>query len=268
MNFNEAESNLSKRILVYGPPKSGKTELVGRLAEERNLIWFDLENGSDTLKKLPFEWKNRIELIKINDNSSYPMAIETCIKVIKGNECFICEPHGKVQCPKCFDIKDKVSKNGAHITRVCLNELRATNTVVVFDSLTQLKDSAICNITKDKPDDYTLTQANWGNLGTIMNVFLSHVQTSPCDIVCISHEVSTELEDGKEKIVPQAGTRNFSRTCAKYFSDVIYCEVANRAHKYASSTIYKNNILTGSRDGIVLESMAAPKLLDILRGGS
>ena len=33
--------------------------LVGRLAERYNLLYFDLENGFETLLKLPQEWKDR-----------------------------------------------------------------------------------------------------------------------------------------------------------------------------------------------------------------
>ena len=87
-----------------------------------------------------------------------------------------------------------------------------------------------------------------------MDMFLSYVQQAPYNIVCISHETEVEMEDGKSKLVPTAGTRNFSRNTAKYFDEVVYCEVKNKKHVAASSTTYANNVLTGSRTGNVLES--------------
>lgn len=48
-------SNLKKpnhSILLYGPPKTGKTRLVGTAAKIKELdriYWIDLENGSETL---------------------------------------------------------------------------------------------------------------------------------------------------------------------------------------------------------------------------
>ena len=252
----------NKIILVYGPPKTGKSLFVGKLAEKKKLLWFDLENGSDVLFSLPKEWHKNIELIKIPDNRSYPIAIETCLKVIKGGAFSICETHGKVSCPVCIDLKTKLPKDGASVYSGDLSNIDS-DTVVVFDSLTQLTNSAISSITRNKPDDYKLNYDDWGNLGKLLDIFLSHVQTFHGSIVCISHEGSVEMQDGKEKIVPVAGTRNFSRNTARYFGEVIYTEVVNKKHIAASSTTYKNSILTGSRTGASFESEESPKLLSI-----
>jgi hypothetical protein len=68
------------------------------------------------------------------------------------------------------------------------------------------------------------------------------------------------------KLVPTAGTRNFSRNTAKYFDEVFYCEVKNKKHIVASSSTYANNILSGSRTGQVLETQANPSLIPIFKG--
>jgi hypothetical protein len=74
------------------------------------------------------------------------------------------------------------------------------------------------------------------------------------------------MVDGKPKIVPTAGTRNFSRNTAKYFDEVFYCEVRNKKHVVGSSTTYANNILTGSRSGQVTEGDSEASLLPIFTG--
>ncbi len=248
MKLSQKSASKSHRVLVFGPPKSGKTQLAGSVAlnPKLNVLLFDLENGSDTLLKLPPESHDRIEVISIPDTRGFPIAIETILKVIKGGPVDICEAHGKVSCAIC---KSK-SLSFSHVE---LNSL-GPDTIVIVDSLTQLTNSAIAHITKAQSDDYKMEFDDWANLGKLMETFLSYVQQAPYNIICISHETEVEMEDGKQKLVPTAGSRNFSRNTAKYFDEVVYCEVKNKKHVAASSTTYANNVLTGSRTGNVLES--------------
>lgn len=259
MKLTQKSASKSHRVLLFGPPKSGKTKLAGDLSEAFNLIWIDMENGVDTLKQLPLEQQERIEVISLPDTRSFPIAIETCLKLIKGGPLEICETHGKVSCAIC-------KKDSGLFTSLNLNSL-PLDTVVVFDSLTQLTNSAIAHITKNQPEDYKLQHDDWGNLGKLIDTFLSHVQQAPFNIVCISHETEVEMEDGKQKLVPTAGTRNFSRNTAKYFDEVVYLEVKNKKHIAASSTLYANNILSGSRSGARLEdSPGEASLVPIFKG--
>lgn len=258
MKLTNLQKSKSHRVLLFGAPKSGKTQLAGELSKEYNLLWFDLENGVDTLLKLPAQQQERVEVVQLPDTRSFPIAIETMLKVIKGSKYDICEEHGKVGCAIC-------KKEAKPFTTVELNTL-PLDTVVVVDSLTQLTNSAISHITKSQPEDYKLNYDDWGNLGKLMDTFLSHVQQAPFNIVCISHETEVEMEDGRQKLVPTSGTRNFSRNTAKYFDEVVYCEVKNKKHVAASSTTYNGNILTGSRTGSVLESQAEASLIPIFKG--
>ena len=258
MKLSQKTASKAHRALIFGPPKSGKSLLVGKLAAEFNLLWFDLENGYDVLFQLPEDQQARIEIISIPDTRSFPIAIQTCLKVIKGTRGKICETHGSWNCPLC-------AKSGDPVIDIELSNL-PLDTIVVFDSLTQLTNSAIAHITKNQPEDYKLEYDDWANLGKLMDTFLSHVQQAGFHVVCISHETEAEMEDGKQKLVPTAGTRNFSRNSAKYFDEVIYCEVKNRRHIAGSSTLYNGNILTGSRSGSVLESQSDASLIPIFKG--
>lgn len=255
MKLTLKQTSSTHRVLIYGPPKTGKSQLAGTLSEFKKLIWFDLENGYATLLKFPEEWKERIEIISLPDTRSFPVAIETCLKVIKGGPVSICEEHGKVSCPTC-------KKESKAFTEINLSDL-SDDTVVVFDSLTQLTSSAIAHITKGKPDDYKLEFDDWGNLGKLMEIFLSHVQQAPFNVVCISHETETELEDGKVKLVPVAGSRAFSRNTAKYFDHVVYAEVKNGKHQFHSTTTSSNKLNTGSRTGIDLNSITNTPLITL-----
>lgn len=257
MKLTEKVVSKTHRVLVFGGPKTGKSQLAGDLSTKYKLLWFDLENGYETLLKLPLAQQERIEIISLPDTRSFPIAIETLLKVIRGAKTEICEAHGKVSCMLC-------KKDSLPTVTVELQSL-GEDTIVIIDSLTQLTNSAIAHITKNQPDDYKLQFDDWAKLGVLMDTFLSHVQQAKYNIVCISHEVEAEQEDGKSKLVPVAGTRNFSRNTGKYFDHVVYCEVKNRKHVFASSTTYSPNILTGSRTDVVLEKDEKPSLLSIFK---
>lgn len=258
MKLKDAVPSATHTVLIFGPPKSGKTQLAAELAKHGFILyWFDLENGWVTLLKLDGESQERINLFRIPDTRSFPIAIETMLKVIKGNECNICDDHGKIDCAIC-------KKTNASFSRICLNELKA-NEIVVTDSLTQLTNSAIAHITKAQPDDYKLNYDDWGNLGKLMDIFLSHVQQAKYNCICITHETEVEMEDGKSKLVPTSGTRNFSRNTAKYFGHCVYVEVKNKQHRAASSTTYATNILSGSRTDVALENSKEVSLLRIFK---
>lgn len=258
MKLTEKEVATTQRVVVFGEPKSGKTELVGKLSEAFDLLWFDLENGYVTLRKLPLPWQERIEIVSIPDTKTFPIAIETMLKVFTGAKVVICDKHGKVACPLC-------AKEGAPTVTVELNALPST-TILVIDSLTQLANSAINFLTKNQPDTYKCEWDDYRNQGQLMDKILSQAQQARYNLCCITHVVETVLEDGKKRLVPMAGTTNFSRNTAKYFDHVVYCEVKNRSHAFASSTTFSASVLTGSRSDIAIEAGTVPTLLDIFKG--
>jgi AAA domain len=253
MKLTNVSSNSTTSVLVYGPPKTGKTQLVGELANYFNLHWFDIENGYETLLKLPNSAKDRVELYRIPDSKIYPIAVETLLKIIPGNQVEMCHEHSKIACALC-------KKEAKPLYIINLNALDAKKDIVVFDSLTQLVDSAVNHMSKNKPDDYKFDYADWANLGRVMSTFLSHIQASKFNVICISHETEAEMEDGKMKIVPTAGTRNFSRNTAKYFAHVIYADVRTGKHKFTSESVGIPNVVSGSRGDLSLSKMESPSL--------
>lgn len=259
MKLSDKHASKTQRILIYGSPKTGKTQLAGEMAEHGyKLYWFDLENGSNTLLKLSPAAQDNVELYSLPDTSSYPIGIETILKVIKGGEHSICQQHGKVSCPKC-----KIAN--LSFASIDLNTL-GTKDILVIDSLTQLTSSAIASIVRGQPDDYKLDYNDWGNLGKLMGIVLSHIEQANFNVICISHETETEMEDGKVKIVPTAGTRNFSRNTAKYFDHVIYAEVKNKKHMFGSATDYGMSMVTGSRTDVKIEKEQVSSLLPFFTG--
>lgn len=258
MKLTDVPPDAYQSVLIYGPPKVGKTKLAGALSEQYKILYIGMENGHQTLTQFPPEWQERIDVVLLPDTRSFPIAIESCLKIVKGGPIVIDESTGKV-------IPVGTKKPGGSYVDINLNAL-GPEWIVIFDSLTQLTNSAISHITKNQPEDYKLNYDDWGNLGKLMDIFLSHIQQAKYNVICISHETEAELEDGKMKIVPVAGTRNFSRNSAKYFGHVVYAEVKNMKHKFSSGTVSLNNIVAGSRTNVATEKMEEASLLPIFQG--
>jgi len=257
MKLNLCEPDKARRILVYGAPKTGKTVLVGMLAEKYKLLWIDIENGAASLiSNVPKQFQSNIELIKIPDTREFPIAIDTCLKLFTGAKGTICNKHGKWNCPL-VPCKEPAASTPVHLAEL------GEDWVVVLDSATQLTNSTMSHICKGKTDDYKPDWEDYRKQGAVLDRVFSQMQQAAYNIVVISHETMTEMQDGKMKIVPVAGSSNFSKTFAKYFDDVVYCEMVNKKHKFASSTNYGVNIITGSRSNHAIEKDEVPKLLSL-----
>jgi hypothetical protein len=259
--LSELEDTKVLHIILFGPPKSGKTRLAAQLAECGFTLWvFDLEQGRKSLFQLPKDAQERINIFNIPDIKDYPIAIETCLKVIQFSKTpyRICDLHGKISCPLCM--KDSKSFSVLDFSKF------GPKDVLIFDSLTQLSNSAMNSIMKGRDD---LTKPEWEdfrNQGVLLDKFLGNIQNSPYNVIVISHEQDVKMQDGNEKLVPVAGTRNFSRNTAKYFDEVVYMDIYNLRHRASSSTTAVKDVLTGSRAGIALEKEVKPSLIYLFEG--
>jgi hypothetical protein len=262
MNLDDYVPAAYRKVLVYGPPKSGKTALVGKLAEIKKLQWFDGEDGIKTLLNpdmLKPEFRKNVSVFRIPDTQHMPAFGDTLLKILKGGEMKICQAHGLVACPKC-------SKDGSPVNPVNVDTF-GPDDVLVIDSVSQLAASImhrICAAQIQKGnDDYKPDWEDYRKQGFLLDRVFSILQAAPYHVVCISHEQLVEMEDGKKKIVPIGGTSNFSKTFAKYFDDVIYCDKVNGKHVAASSSTYSNNVITGSRSGKAIEKSPAAGLIQL-----
>jgi len=247
MKLSETSQRQAQHLIVFGDPKTGKSVIVGDLAKYFKLLWISLDGGHSILYKLPPEVQNRIDLVILPDTKDYPIGIETCRKLIKGGSHNVCNLHGKVSCFLCL-------KNKAEFTTVDFDKLDLS-WIVVWDHISQLADSALNHIMKDMDEEAKPGWDEWMKQGSLMARFLTNLQHSPINQICIAHCLEAELEDGKAKVFPQCGTRNFSRGVGKYFDHVIHCDVRNKKHSFGSSTTYLPLILTGSRSDVSLETM-------------
>lgn len=259
MKLSEYKGSEARHILVYGPPKTGKTELVGALAEHFTLWWFDLDGGAKTLMRegsRAFKHLDNINYFRIPDTQIFPIAVETMLKVFKGGRMKVCHQHGKVNCPAC---KDKPN------TEICLEEFDNKKDILVVDSYTQLMDSVNNWIhkeafSKDDFDNVKSTYDDWAKHGGLSDRYGSTIQNASWNCVVISHEIMSELEDGSKKIAPVGGTRNKSADFGKYFDDIVYTEVVGGKFVAHAHQADKSRTILGSRTGKKLQDTKGNQL--------
>lgn len=254
-------------ILIYGGAKSGKTFAVAAIVKAGyNVIWLDCERGIRTLKQaLTPEEQQRVVYLAIPDTNTNPVAVATVGRFFSARSPQrICYNHGAVGCghadckqPDTFYTFDP-------------SQLDST-WVVVVDSLTQVSDSALAHATKEIQNNLLAThsKADWDAYayqGQLLKSILGNMQQAKYHRIFITHEDVIEQADGSELIFPVCGTRQFSRQVARYFDHIVYLYKQNRQHCRASSTTFKNNVMTGSRSGLAVESGA--DLVDLLKGTS
>ena len=259
MELTEYHDDERKRMIVYGDPFTGKTTLVAKLAEKFKLKWIDIEHGaSSIIRNVPKQFHKNIDLIQIPDSKVNPMAAETVLKIFKAPhmEAVICATHGKISCPLCAKVPE------AKFSSICLNKLGADE-IVVLDSATQLTNSIISHITRNQKDDYKMDFDDWGTLAKLLDIIFTQIQGGHYNCVIISHAamVGTEKSEKITKLVPIGGSSNYSRTFAKFFDDIVYCEVLNGKHKFTSRTGASPQVITGSKSNVDIETMAEPSLI-------
>jgi hypothetical protein len=263
MKLSEYKAKPVHRVLIYGPPKSGKTAVVGKLAEHYNLLWFDLEDGVKTLLnpelKIPPAALDHVTLVQLPDTKDYPIAAETLYKVVDWKPISICEEHGKVNCTIC-------KQKSAPFVELDFSKMD-DSWIIVVDSLTQLSNSVMNMILRARGLTSYDAKPEWDDYakqGAWLDRWLSILQNCPFNVVVISHEMGIEMEDGKEKLTAVGGTRNFSRNLPRYFDHVAYAELKAKKHVLGSSTTYGVNVVTGSRTGAKTEvSVDGNPLLEI-----
>jgi len=253
MLLSEYKASTARKILIYGPPKTGKTELYGGLAATKKLHIIDLEESVKTFLKpssAAFPFLGKISLYPLPDTQLMPIGIDTVLRLTRNVPVSICHKHGKVACPICK--KEGWPSSDLDVTKFTPED------VLVIDSFSQLADSAMNHIMRKfiEKDDFDAkpTWDDYFKQGNILQRIGTWIQSAPFNIVVVSHETMVEMEDGTKKIVPIGGTSNASKIFAKFFDDVVYTEIVNGKYRAYCSAEDKTRVVLGSRSGRKLQN--------------
>lgn len=244
-----------ERVAVVGLPGTGKTTLASKLSEKFNITIIDTENDAACLKKLPVEWQERINYIKIPDSAAFPVASETLMHLFKNNKANICVQHGKNECALC-------KKNSAYFDLVDLTKFTAKD-ILILNTGTQLSSSIFSHITKGRPVETKAERDDWGQLRKFTEFFASQWQAAEYNLVVIFHAIESELEDKKKRLVPSFGSAGMSGTIGGKFDHIVYTDVINKKFKAFSDATYSSGIQTKSRTDFRIEDLSEPSLIPI-----
>jgi hypothetical protein len=256
-----------RHVIVYGGPKTGKTELIGTLLPKYKLHWFNLDNGVKTLFRQnspALKYLDNLEIYTIPDSQRFPVAVQTLLKVFRGGECKICHKHGIYNCV----VSDECKKPEGY-SLFNLDAL-GPNDIMVIDHYTQLMDSVNNWIHKDKLkddrwDEIKSDYDDWAKHGAMSDRFGSTIQSlTNTNIIVASHEVLSDMEDGTKKITPVGGTRNKSSDFARYFDDVVYTEIVNGEYRAAVSAGDRSRTVIGTRSGRTLKPVKKDEQVSLL----
>lgn len=241
-----------QKVLVYGAPKTGKSLLVGKLAEYGyKLYWFDGDNGIDVLFQLSEEARNNIEVYPIRDLGDKQEFAKLSNEFAAYRDFSVCETHGAVNCIPCK--AQKLPRSEFKWEEVNSNP----KAVIVFDSLSQLVSSVQNYIARnDSFDDFGSvnkeSKREWGHYmaqNLVLSKFFSMVQNAMCKIVCISHETELDAEKNPSMklTIPTGGTSTQSKSVSKYFGHIVHCRIKTNMHGIVSGTMSDPNAVAGSR---------------------
>lgn len=259
MKLTDIEESVTRRVGIVGLSGSGKTTLAAKLAERFRLHWIDIENALDTLVKLPREIKENIEIYKLPDSASFPVAADSLMTLFKNNKFNVCLAHGKDECALC-KIKSDAIFQSLDFTKLTSDD------IVVLDSGTQLGHSILSHITKGKAVDYKPERDDWGALRKYSEFFASQWQALPINFIVTFHLIEAKLEDNRVKLVPSFGSAPMSAEIAKVFGHIVYMEVVNKKHMAYSSSTSLTNVLTKSRTDFAIETLPVPSLVPLYTG--
>lgn len=270
---------LPEKVCIFGAPLSGKTTLIGELAEKGfHLIFIDVAAEGTALLKLSQAAQDRITYVPVLSTSETPMAHNTVDKLVRGGIFRLCGSHGRVNCPGCIKAG---STDWMEVNIPIARTEETKNTIVVIDNMSTVSQAIACNVQKGKTliapipemeketvqrvaekeafEDYRIQ-------GAYLNRLLSFIQTSQYHCIVTAHEVEATVESGGTKLVPFIGTTNYSANVSRFFGHVLYTQVVNGKHKVLSTTTSSNKVVCGSRLGLNLDKETVFSIAPIFDG--
>jgi len=242
------------RLLLYGPPKTGKTWFACKAAEAGfNVILLDGDNGSQIISNIPMKARQKIAVVKLFDTPKESVFHNFIISLSRGKLFAWNEDTNNIVFAK------QATQFRPENNHVVINPSALTpNDVLVIDSWSSFCRSMelyyklqnnikILEALKKDWDDY-----HWAK--RLINEAMHFIKSLPCHVVIIAHSNTYEKYKGKgkarevvsQRIQPLSYSGPQGEQLAKDFSDILYFFV-NRQSQLAMTTATAHGRDGGSR---------------------
>jgi len=276
--IDSAEEVYHKHILIWGPPKSGKTHLLATAVKSPyidRVFWLDNERGLETLlyartvddsPLLTPEEMGKIIPFNIQDTFEEPRAAETFLRTFRPGHSSptVCITHGRVDCPKCPPER-RVPFN----LKTC-----GDRDLIIVDTLSQLGESILA-VTMGK-NTYKDLRKYYGDFTLDIIPILTAIQSASTNIICATHTIDeTKIvkdpmtKQTFEKLLgtyPLCGSKNFSKNkLAKHFNYSIYTYTQGKNHKITAEigVVSKVEQVVCRRPVSLTDDVGQPTLINI-----
>lgn len=251
------EESILRKVLIYGEPTTGKTELAATVALSphiKRVFWFDLDKSLETVifsPRISDEAREKIIPFDITGSNSEPYAVELFLQAFTGRKPKkLCYAHAKLGCPKCVGMGQTMQWS--------LYSLGADDAVVI-DPGSKLSEYMFAYASMENETNNKIQW--WGDFYGYMDNIQSALLDCPTNIIWISHEldltkiVNKGTKQEREvlvRTVPICGSRNYSKKFSKDFGYKISTYISGSSFRATVTPGENNKAIVGARRPIHL----------------
>ncbi len=242
-----ANNSTGNSLVLYGAPKTGKTQLIGKLAEVGwKIKILDFDCGIKTLvNSVPKQYHNNIEFLSVSSTKLVPRALEVALTAFtKTGPSYFCTEHQVNKCKYC---------NMPNAEAFEWDYTPRSDTIYVLDSMTALTNALVFHYGgpgKDDDESFRLEFKEWAFVTGRCTQILANIKNSGCNTIITAH-AEIQVDDlARTTISPFAGTSKFSAKWAGDFDHIVYTEIKAAKDYGVYSMPPRAGIQVGTRSGI------------------
>ena len=258
MNFQFDKKTRHRSLCVYGPPVTGKTEMLVTLLKAGKKIWYlDLDGNTGPLEAQPPEVTANLRYIRITDGLVDGNVVNA-LSSLRSGKMTVCTTHGVNNCPPC----KKESKEFL----VFSLSMMEPNDILCVDSFSVVHNSVLRKVIAhnglDPTDMARMDQTFYAAVSNLTAPLweLLCKPPAPVDTIILTHsknKAPTLVKDPPPPYwVPNAGSVNFSADSAGKLLGALWLTQKDQPPRYGSKRTDRLDAFTRGIDPAELAGLS------------